>query len=118
MRKLWDKIKSLADDGFQLFITIFICLIMIGGLIFQSSIHRDNVDYLQQIYEIKTEFYKNEYDKIKASGNTLFEIYSKEKADSELKNQILREQQNIIEQLLKQLEEYKKWDNVDPNKIA
>ena len=91
---------------------------MIGGLVFQSSIHRDNVDHLQQIHEIKTEFYKNEYDKIKASGNTLFEVYSKEKANSDLKDQILQKQRDIIQQLLKQLEEYKKWDNVDPDKIA
>lgn len=118
MKKLWDKIKSLTDNGFQLFITVFITLIMIGGLVFQSSIHRDNINHLQQIHEIKTDFYKSEYDKIKASGNTLFEVYSKEKANSELKDEVLKKQSIIIQQLLKQIEEYKKWDNVDPNKIA
>jgi len=118
MKKLWDKIKSLTDDGFQLFITVFIALIMIGGLVLQSNIYSNHVDRLQEIHKFQTEFYKSEHDKIKASGNTLFEVYSREKANSDLKDQVLEKQQTIIQQLLKQLEEYRKWDNIDPNKIT
>jgi len=91
---------------------------MIGGLVFQSTAYNNNIDRLQEIHKFQTEFYKTEYNEIRAAGNALIEVYSKEKADSELKNQILQRQSVIIQQLLKQLEEYKKWDNVDPNKIA
>ena len=118
MKKIWEKIKHVADDSYQLFIIIFVTLIMIGGLAFQSSSHKAQINQLNKVNGGKLEIYQQEYKNIKAAGDNLFQIYSREKANSQLQEEIIKRQQLIIEKIMKELNEYRKWDNIDPNSIT
>ena len=118
MKKLWEKIKHVTDDSYQLFIIIFVTLIMKGGLAFQSSSHKAQINQLNKVNDGKLEIYQQEYKNIKAAGDNLFQIYSREKANSQLQEEVIKRQQLIIEKIMKELNEYRKWDNIDPNSIT
>jgi hypothetical protein len=115
MKGLWEK---LASDWHQVFIVCILGILLFGGLYLQTTIHNSHVQRLETIHKFQVEFYKNEHQKIQQSGDTVFKAYSKEKAESELKETLINRQNNLIQDLMKKLQEYQRWDGVDPDKIT
>ena len=73
------------------------------------------------LHDSHVDIYKGQYDQMKTASEDLFKVYSKEKANSDVKDQLIEQQHNIIRDLFKRLEGYKKWfdgDAVDPKNIT
>ena len=115
MKGLWAK---LAEDWHQVFMVTILGLLLFGGLYIQTTIHNSHVQRLETIHEFQVDFYKNEHKEIQQSGNDLYKAFSREKAQSDLKEQVIERQQKVINDLLKKLQEYQYWEGVDPNSIT
>ena len=115
MKGIWEKIKQ---DWHPVLLVGALGLLLFGGLYIQSTIHDSHVQRLDAIHKFQIDFYKNEHNKIRQAGDDMFKIYTKEKAESNLKKQVIEQQQKVINDLLKKLQEYQRWDGVDPKSIA
>ena len=115
MKGLWEK---LAQDWHQVAIVCISGILLFGGMYIQSTIHNSHVQRLETIHKFQVDFYKKEHQKIQQSGDELFKTFSEEKAESNLKEQIIERQQKVINDLLKKLQEYQYWEGVDPNSIT
>ena len=89
-----------------------------AGLVVQSKIYSRDLETLQKINESQVDIYKQEYKDIRSAGDNLYRVYSREKAESDLKEQVIERQQRLIQELMKRLEEINKWQNVDPDSIT
>jgi len=118
MKGLWGKLTNFVSDWHQALIVGVLGILMIGGMYFQSTIHDVHIHHLQKIHSLETELYKQKHIDILKAGDTLYKAYQQEKVNSQIKDQILNKQRIIIEDLIKKIEEYKKWENVDPKSIA
>lgn len=118
MRQLWEKVTDFVAYWHQALIVGVLGAVMIGAVYFQSTVHKTHTDYLEQIHQFEIDTLKQQQEQTLKAGNALFEVYQQQKSNSEIKDHILEKQRIIIQQLLKQIEEYKKWENVDPRSIA
>ena len=91
---------------------------MIGGVYFQSTVHSLQIDQLQKIYKIESDLYKQQIDATLEAGEALYKQYHQEKANSQIKDQIIEKQHQIINQLFKEIERLKSIRSWDPDKIA
>ena len=115
MKGLWDK---LASDWHQVFIVCILGILLFGGLYLQTTIHNSHVQRLETIHKFQVEFYKNEHQKIQQSGIEIYKAFSREKAESDLKEQVIERQNKVIEDLIKKVREYQYWEGIDPDKIT
>ena len=115
MKGLWDK---LTQDWHQVALVCILGILLFGGLYIQTTIHNSHVQRLEAIHKFQVDFYKNEHKKIQQDGDNVFKAYNKEKAESNLRQQVIERQQKVINDLLKKLQEYQRWDGVDPKSIA
>ena len=118
MKAMWDKIRTFGSKNFSVVILSCMALVMISGLILQNKIHARDIEALREINNSQLEIYKQEYKDIKAAGDNLYKVYSREKAESDLKEKLIERQQEVIQQLIKRLEEINKWQNIDPDSIT
>ena len=118
MRQLWEKVTDFVAYWHQALIVSALCVIMIGAVYFQSTIHETHTNYLERIHKLELDTLKQQQQQTIRAGDALFEVYQQERSNSEVKDQILEKQRTIIQDLLKRIEEYKKWENVDPRSIA
>jgi hypothetical protein len=118
MKGIFNKFKGFISEWYYVLILVILGAGMIWGLNIQSATYESQLQNIEKTYQFQVDFYKQETDNIKTSGDILYKAYFQEKANSELKDSILEKQQKIIQELLKQLQEYKKWQNVDPDFIT
>ena len=118
MKDLWNKLSNFINDWYAALIAVFLGLIMIGGLYLQSSVHKLQINQIKAIHEIQIGIYKSDLNQTIEAGDMLYKVYQQEKSDAIIKDSILERQRIIIQQLIKQIEEYKKWEDVDPRSIA
>jgi hypothetical protein len=118
MKDLWNKLTNFINDWSLALVAVFVGLIMIGGVHLQSSMHEFQIDQLKKIHNIELDMNNQRLNQTLKAGDALYKVYQHEKAKSDLKDSILDEQRIIIQRLIRQIEEYKKWENVDPNSIA
>ena len=115
MTGLWEKIKQ---RGHSVLLVGTLGLLLFGGLYIQSTIHNSHVQRLETIHKFQVDFYKTEHNKIQQAGDNMIQLYNKEKAEGNLKEQIIEQQRKSINELFRKLQEYQKWEGVDPNSIA
>tara|TARA_Y100000310_G_scaffold154607_1_gene154129 strand:+ start:2295 stop:2642 length:348 start_codon:yes stop_codon:yes gene_type:complete len=115
MKGVWEKITS---DWHQVAIVGILGILLFGGLYLQTTIHNSHVQRLEAIHEFQVDFYKSEHLKIQQSGDELFRAFSEEKAQSDMKEQLIERQNKLIQDLIKKVQEYQYWESVDPDKIA
>ena len=115
MKGLWEKLTS---DWHQVALVCILGILLFGGLYIQTTIHNSHVQRLETIHKFQVDFYKTEHQKIKQAGDDVYKAFSKEKAESDLKEQIIDRQQKVINDLLKKLQEYQYWEGGDPNSIT
>jgi len=118
MKDLWNKLTNFINDWFLALVVVFVGLIMIGGVYLQSSMHEFQIDQLKKIHKIQIDMYKQQQGEIIKSTDVIYKAYNQEKANSDLKDTIMLKQRIIIDRLIKQIYEYKKWEDVDPRSIA
>lgn len=118
MKDLFNKITRFVSEWYYAFILVILGAGAIWGLNIQSATYESQLQNIEKTYQFQVDFYKQEHDNIRTMGDALYKTYSQEKANSQLKDTILEKQRTIIQELLKQLEEYKKWQNVDPDFIT
>lgn len=116
--KVWETIKSAIIGLKQHSLLLVITALLLGGMIFQSKLHDQRVDQLEKVFDARVQIYKEEFSNIKTAGDELFKVYVREKAEAELQQRLLQRQEQLIQQLLKKLNEYEKWQNIDPDKIT
>lgn len=118
MKDLLNKFKGFISEWYYALLLVILGAGMIWGLNIQSATYESQLQNIEKTYQFQVDFYKQENDNVKTLGDTLYKAYFQQKANSELKDNILEKQRIIIQELLKQLEEYKKWQSVDPDSIA
>ena len=118
MKNIWDKVVNFATYWKQALVVAVVGAVMISAVYIQSATHDTHTDYLQRIHEIEVNMLKEQQKQTLRAGDALFEVYQKEKSNSQFKDQIMERQRIIIQQLIKQIEDYKKWSDVDPNSIT
>ena len=121
MKWLWTKTKQLADDWFNLIVIGILCAGLLFGLYVQGISHEVRVNHLLELQKKEVNIYKEQSEKMRSLNQEIIKAYSKEKASSEIKTQIIQKQYNMIQDLFKKLQEYKDWFEktpVDPDTIT
>ena len=121
MKWLWTHTKQLADDWFNLIVIGILCAGALAGVYVQGYAYDVRVKHLQELHDSHVDIYKGQYEQMRTASDELFKVYSQEKANSDVKDQIIEKQHNIIRDLFKRLDEYKKWfdgDSAHPKNIT
>tara|TARA_Y100000310_G_C20292893_1_gene628020 strand:+ start:94 stop:459 length:366 start_codon:yes stop_codon:yes gene_type:complete len=109
MKWLWEKTSGLVDDWFNLFVIAVVCIGCLIGLYVQGISHSSTIQQIDRQHDIEVDEYKSEVKSLGALSQQLIRLYEKEKTNSVVKDQLIEKQHYLLGELMKKLEQYKRW---------
>ena len=109
MKWLWEKTSGLVDDWFNLFAIAVVCVGCLIGLYVQGISHSSTIQQIDHQHAIEVEHYKSQVKSLGSLTQQLIGLYEKEKSNSIVKDQLIEKQHYLLGELMKKLEQYKRW---------
>lgn len=115
MKKIWEKTRNLVDEWISVIAVAIVCIGCLSGVYVQGKYYEAEMNKIDTIHEKEVNFYKDRYNEIRVNGDKLFQVYTEERINSQLKSDFIQKQQKAMQDMLNELNRLKRLLQSDPD---